>query len=115
MVVDVTGFNGKIWLPGGPGNPQPAGGGRGRDPAAEPQGGGWITSDALHETERWRLLDADTLEYQATVEDPKVMTGPWTTPKSLLKRAPAGIVINEALCLEPEDLSHMKNILEKKP
>ena len=114
LVVDVTGFNGKIWLPGGPVNPQPPGGnGRGRNPGAAPEGGGWITSDALHETERWRLLDADTLEYQATVEDPKVMTGPWTTPKSLLKRAPAGILIHEALCLEPEDLGHMQNILKK--
>ena len=115
LVVDVTGFNGKIWLPGGPGpaNPQPAGGGRGTNPGAEPEGGGWITSDALHETERWRLLDADTLEYQATIEDPKVMTGPWTTPKSLLKRAPAGVIIHEALCLEPEDLGHMQNILRK--
>jgi hypothetical protein len=95
LVVDVTGFNGKIWLPGTP----PGG-----------RGGGWITSDALHEVERWRLLDADTLEYQATVEDPKVLTGPWTTPKFLLKRAPEGIIPHEALCLEPEGLEHMKAI-----
>jgi hypothetical protein len=95
LVVDVTGFNGKIWLPGTP----PGG-----------RGGGWITSDALLEVERWRLLDADTLEYQATVEDPKVLTGPWTTPKFLLKRAPEGIIPQEALCLAPEGLEHMKAI-----
>jgi hypothetical protein len=95
LVVEVTGFNGKIWLPGGP----PGG-----------RGGGWITSDALHEVERWRLLDADTLEYQATVEDPKVLTGAWTTPKFLLKRAPEGVIPHEALCLEPEGLEHMKAI-----
>jgi len=97
LVVDVTGFNGKIWLPGAP-------------PGSS---GGWITSDALHEVERWRLLDADTLEYQATVEDPKVMTGPWTTPKFLLKRAPPDIVPHEALCLEPEGLEHMKAVAKE--
>jgi hypothetical protein len=68
-----------------------------------------MTSDALHEVERWRLLDADTLEYQATIEDPKVLRGPWTTPKYLFKRAPAGIVPHEALCLEPEDFEHIEN------
>jgi len=112
LVVDVTGFNGKIWLPG-VAAPPPGGRGRGQN-AGEPEGGGFMTSDALHEVERWRLLDADTLEYEATVEDPKVLTGPWTTPKSLLKRAPAGVVINEALCLDPEDLAHMKATEKKK-
>ena len=124
LVVDVTGFNGKIWLPGVASNPQPpstggqAGGRGGRGQTAGDEGGGagggWITSDALHEVERWRLLDADTLEYEATVEDPKVLTGPWTTPKSLLKRAPADVVIHEALCLDPEDLAHMKATEKKK-
>ena len=124
LVVDVTGFNGKIWLPGVASNPQPPGtggqaggrGGRGQNAGDEGggAGGGWITSDALHEVERWRLLDADTLEYEATVEDPKVLTGPWTTPKSLLKRAPADVVIHEALCLDPEDLAHMKATEKKK-
>ena len=97
LVVDVTGFNGKIWLPGTNGGD-----------------GGRITSDALHEVERWRLLDADTLEYQATVEDSKVLTGSWTTPKFLLKRAPEDVYPNEALCLDPEDLEHMKAIEGKK-
>ena len=36
--------------------------------------------------ERWRLLDRNRLEYQATVEDPKVLTGPWTTQRIVLKR-----------------------------
>jgi hypothetical protein len=56
---------------------------------------------------RWRLLDANTLEYQATVEHPKLLTGPWTTTKSLLKRAPglhlqaAGSTTTGPVCSTP--------------
>jgi hypothetical protein len=120
LVVDVTGFNGKIWLESGrPDAPQTTPNERGRNvfltkrqAAQNNFGGGWISSDALHEVERWRLLDADTLEYQATVEDRKLLTGPWTTPKYLFKRAPADVVPHEALCLQPEDLIHMKAVAE---
>jgi hypothetical protein len=45
-------------------------------------------SAALHIVERYRRVDANTLEIEATVEDPKVLTGPWTVPKQSLKLAP---------------------------
>jgi hypothetical protein len=45
-------------------------------------------SDALHIVERYRRVDANTLEIEATVEDPKVLTGPWTVPKQTLQLAP---------------------------
>jgi len=45
-------------------------------------------SDALHIVERYRRVDSSTLEIQATVEDPKVLTGPWQVPKQTLKLAP---------------------------
>jgi hypothetical protein len=45
-------------------------------------------SDALHIVERYRRVDANTLEITATVEDPKVLTGPWTVPKQTLTLAP---------------------------
>lgn len=45
-------------------------------------------SDALHIVERYRRVDANTLEIEATLEDPKVLTGPWTVPKQTLKLAP---------------------------
>jgi len=102
LVVDVKGFNGKIWLGGNLGNRPPG-----------DLGGGSISSDALHETERWRLVDGDTLEYQATVDDPKVLTGPWTTPKYLIPRAAPDAVIHEALCLDPEDLGVIKSNVAK--
>ena len=34
-------------------------------------------SEALKLVERYTLLDADTLRYEVTIEDPKVFTRPW--------------------------------------
>ena len=45
-------------------------------------------SDQLHIVERYRRIDANTLEIEATIEDPKVLTGPWTVPKQTLTLAP---------------------------
>jgi hypothetical protein len=50
--------------------------------------------------ERWRRVDAETLEYEAVVDDPKMLTGSWTTPKVSLKRAPDGTRIAEAMCFD---------------
>jgi len=45
-------------------------------------------SDALHIMERYRRVDAKTLEIEATLEDPKVLTKPWVVPKQTLTLAP---------------------------
>ena len=45
-------------------------------------------SDALRIVERYRRVDKDTLEVDAIVEDPKVLTGPWKVPTQTLRRAP---------------------------
>jgi hypothetical protein len=45
-------------------------------------------SDALRIVERYRRVDANTLEIEATVEDPQVLTAPWTVPKQTLVLAP---------------------------
>ena len=87
LVVDVTGFNGKTWLSD-------------RDRPTPTSIGAWPTSDALHVVERWRRVDEDTLEYQAVVDDRKMLTGTWTTPKVALARAPEGTRIAEAMCFD---------------
>ena len=87
LVVDITGFNGEIWLADSADKPTPT------------STGGWFTSDALHVVERWRRIDMDTLEYQATVEDANVLSGPWTTPRITVERAPDGRLA-EAMCLD---------------
>jgi len=45
-------------------------------------------SDALHIVERYRRVDASSIEVEATVEDPKVLTGPWIVPKQTMRLAP---------------------------
>jgi hypothetical protein len=45
-------------------------------------------SDALHIVERFHRVANDTLEIEATLEDPKVLTGPWVVPKQTLHLAP---------------------------
>src|SRR5215475_14870132 len=45
-------------------------------------------SDQLRIVERYRRVDKNTLEIEATVNDPKMLTGPWTAPKQTLVLAP---------------------------
>ena len=45
-------------------------------------------SDALHIVERYRRKDANTIEVDATIEDPKVLTGPWVVPTQTMRLAP---------------------------
>jgi hypothetical protein len=64
LVVDVANSNDKTWL----------------DMAGD------FHSDALHVVERYRMTDADTIQYEATIEDPKVFTKPWTLSLELHRR-----------------------------
>ena len=68
FVVDVTNFTDDTWI--------------------SAEGRVSFHSDALHVVERYRRVDAETLEIEATVEDPKVLTGPWKVPKQTLRLAP---------------------------
>jgi hypothetical protein len=45
-------------------------------------------SDQLRIVERYRRVDKNTLEIEATLSDPKVLTAPWTVPKQTLVLAP---------------------------
>jgi hypothetical protein len=51
-------------------------------------------SDALHLVERYRRVDANTLEIEAVVEDSKVLTAKWTVPKQTLYLAPFDQVLD---------------------
>ncbi len=41
----------------------------------------------LHLVERWTRLDADTIEYLVTIEDPTIWTRPWTVKQELKKQS----------------------------
>ena len=43
-------------------------------------------SEALHVVERYSLADASHINYQVTIEDPKVFTRPWTMRMTLYRR-----------------------------
>jgi len=89
LVVDVIFFNGETWLAGP------------TDLPTTSSTGAWPTSPDMRVVEHWRRVDADTLEYQATVEDPSMLTAPWETPTVTFKRQMIDR-IEEALC-RPED------------
>jgi hypothetical protein len=62
LVVDTTNFNDKGWI---------------GTNAAVGRIKGIGHSEALHIVERFRLLDADTIRYEITIDDPNVYTRPW--------------------------------------
>ncbi len=78
LVVDVTGFNGMAWL----------------DRAGD------FTSDSLHVVERYRLLDANTLSYEATLEDPQVFSRPWRLSLLLYRHREPNARLLEFKCVE---------------
>src|SRR5262249_58924450 len=45
-----------------------------------------LHSESLHITERFTRVDYNTIEYEATSEDPKVLTKPWTIHSKIMLR-----------------------------
>jgi hypothetical protein len=82
LVVDVTGFDGSTWF----------------DRA------GNFHSDALHVVERFTpigsLNDMFVMQYEATIEDPKVFTRPWTIRMPLYRRVEPNAQLLEFRCQE---------------
>jgi hypothetical protein len=87
LVVETTNFNGTIGVTGN-GRLMP-------------------TSDALRMVERFTRVDADTIQYEATVDDPKTWTGPWRVSFPLARDDSYGFY--EYACHEGNNA--MRNIL----
>ena len=86
LVVETTNLNGKTWL----------------------NEVGEIVSHAEQVVERFTPVDADTINYEATVTDPIVYTRPWTIAIPL-HRQPGELL--EVACLEDnQDLQHLKDV-----
>ena len=78
LVVDVTGFNGMPWF----------------DRA------GNFASDALHVVERYSLIDANTMNYEATIEDPQTFSRPWKINVILYRHREKDARLLEYKCVE---------------
>ena len=78
LVVDVTGFNDQTWF----------------DRA------GNFHSEALHIVERFTPVTPDLLDYEVTIEDPKVFTRPWKMRMPLYRRRDANMQLLEFKCVE---------------
>jgi hypothetical protein len=92
LVVDVTGFNGDAWF----------------DRA------GNFASDSLHVVERYTLATPDVVQYEATIEDPKVFTRPWKISMPLYRHLEKNAQLLEFKCVEfAEEL--MYGHLRRKP
>ena len=63
LVVDTTNYNNKGWI---------------ATQAAAGRIKGIPQTESLHVVERFTPVDANTIDYQATIEDPKMFTRPWT-------------------------------------
>jgi len=81
LVVDVKNFNDQTWF----------------DRA------GNFHSDALHVVERYALTDPDHIQYQPTIEDPKVFTRAWTMSMPLYR-----VVEKNAKLLEYECVFYLQ-------
>ena len=92
LVVDVTAFNGQAWF----------------DRA------GNFQSESLHVIERYTPIGADALNYEATIEDPKMYTRPWTLRMPLYRRLDKGIQLLEFRCV-PFSEELLYGDLRKKP
>ena len=57
-------------------------------------------SNALHVVERYTPRSADTLMYEATIEDPNTFSRPWTIRMPLYRRVEANAQIMEFRCPE---------------
>jgi hypothetical protein len=70
-------------------------------PASAITGGqGVFHSDALHVVERYTMVDANTIRYEATLEDPKVFTRPFRIAWNAFTRAPKDHQLYEYACFE---------------
>ena len=73
---------------------------------------GDFASDALTVTERWTFVDANTLQYSATLTDPKVYTRPWTVSHKIVRHPDPTFEIMEYAGVEGErDVDLMREII----
>lgn len=66
---------------------------------------GSFHSEAMRVAERFTIVDANTIDYTATITDPKVYTRPWTMALRFERIADYGSELYEEACLEANELT----------
>ena len=94
LVVESTNFTDNTW-PVGHGAPPEGAPGNSLN-----SGHGVFHSGALRVVERFIPVDENTINYEATIEDPNVFTQPWTLRYEGLVRAPEDHILYEYACHE---------------
>src|SRR5438132_12261169 len=56
-------------------------------------------SEELHTTERFTIVDDNTVDYEVTIDDPKLFTGPWKVA-GYFSRVAKGVESLEFACAE---------------
>ena len=69
-------------------------------------------SEALRLVERYKLLDADTIQYEVTIEDPKVFTRPWKISMPLYRQKGMDRILEYQCQAEAEEA---KGLFERDP
>ena len=72
---------------------------------------GWFHSDQEHVTERFTRPDLNHLNYQVTIEDPKVLTKPWTS--SVRRWSLGHEPLLEYYCTHNEEVNEYKELNQK--
>lgn len=89
LVVDAIGFNDRTWI----------------------GATGTFHSEAMHVTERYTRVDYNRINYDVTVEDPKVLAKPWIIHSSIMLRP--GTRLREYECAENNtDIQHYEQLLK---
>ena len=73
---------------------------------------GWFHSDALHVIDRFRRPSMNHLEHQYTIEDPKVLTKPWTSNWDTYTLSVNDEDLTENFCTNNEQVEQFKKLLE---
>jgi hypothetical protein len=80
LVIDTTNLNGYTWI----------------------DDSGNFYTDTAHLVERLTMVDANTIDYEVTFEDPKVYTRPWRVAWVLQRVMEPGFELIEEACIEGE-------------
>ena len=91
LVVDSNDFNDQTWF----------------------DAAGHFHSDELHVVERFSLLDPDHMNYEATIEDPKVFTRPWKMSLILYRRLEKNLQLLDYDCVEFFWVNYLKRTAGK--